>query len=441
MVLHPDRSNFPMKIPCFFLAVVFLCPFFRPSAALAWTNGDFEMGDTSGWVVTTGVGATVVSYPSISVVSPGAATLTNGIPPLGNPAICPVPEICLNQVYSGNYAVELYSGYGDGNHADWASIQQSNMVPATQTVLTVWFAVVLEGYHYMSGNNIALDDSEVQFNIEVGGQTVYSQIYSWYVDYPPPSVTPLNPSLPPPIYPVTLLYDGAVNAYGENNNAPITWAHLPWTQYAYDFSAYVGQQVTINYTAYDCYGSGHYCYAYLDAVTWNSSASVTNATPVPCFVTGGFTCTPTVTPSPTDTPTPCGWPGITCTPTVTPTITQTFTPTITFTPTQTPTATLSPTWTLSPTPTCAINLWPDPYNPVFAYKGTLKVSCIPNGGKVSIYTVSGELVQQVQELEGLAQWDGKNRFGSFVSNGIYFYIVQSGDKVLQTGKFLVTLGH
>jgi hypothetical protein len=71
----------------------------------------------------------------------------------------------------------------------------------------------------------------------------------------------------------------------------------------------------------------------------------------------------------------------------------------------------------------------------------LKVSCIPPGGKVSIYTVSGELVKQVPEIAGLAQWDGRNRFGVPVSSGIYFYTTQLGNQVVQAGRFLLTNRH
>ena len=60
---------------------------------------------------------------------------------------------------------------------------------------------------------------------------------------------------------------------------------------------------------------------------------------------------------------------------------------------------------------------------------------------VSIYTVSGELVRQVPETGGLAQWDSRNRFGVPASSGIYFYTVQSGNQVLQIGKFLLTTHH
>jgi hypothetical protein len=67
----------------------------------------------------------------------------------------------------------------------------------------------------------------------------------------------------------------------------------------------------------------------------------------------------------------------------------------------------------------------------------LKVSCLPSGATVDFYTVSGEFVKRVNEHNGLALWDGLNRFGSPASSGIYFYVVLSGSKTLLEGKTLL----
>ncbi len=389
----------------------------------------------------------MVSQPAITVIGPGEATLTNGTT-LGDPMICPAPTTCLNQVHSGNYAAMLYSGYGDDNHADWASIQQTDTVPATQTVLTVWFAAVLEGFHYLSEDTTPSSDSEVEFDVQVNGSTVFSQQYSWYVDYPPPMVTaPLAPPLPLPIYPVTLLYDGAVNFYATNSGT-VTWAHLPWTQYAYDFSAYVGQQVTIKYTASDCVLSGHYCYGYLDDVAWNNSSAVTNVTPVctptatstPCGWPGDTcTATPTVTPTPTDTGTPTptftntftgtNTPTPTFTSTATPTRTSTGTPTSTSTPTATDTPCGYPGYTCTPTPTPAVvdifyvskNVFV-PSNPVSIF---VEYSLYPGFYELRIYNSAGEHIKTLDSrfLEGPVSqsylWDGTNKYGDSCASGVY----------------------
>jgi flagellar hook assembly protein FlgD len=141
--------------------------------------------------------------------------------------------------------------------------------------------------------------------------------------------------------------------------------------------------------------------------------------------------------SPTSTPTQTFTPTITYTPTITPTPTQTFTPTVTFT--STVTATLTPT----ATPTCVPQVWPDPFNPKFAVDNVLKIGCVEPGGKVTIYTLSGEKVwttaQTAFKYESpfTAVWDGKNEQGVPVASGVYFYVIEAGGKVLQKGKFLV----
>lgn len=101
----------------------------------------------------------------------------------------------------------------------------------------------------------------------------------------------------------------------------------------------------------------------------------------------------------------------------------------------TATATVLPT--SIPTSPCAIHVWPDPFNPQYAIGGTLKVGCLPPGATVSFYTVSGELVSQVNEAGGMAQWAGTNRQNLLVSSGIYFYVIQNGSNVLGRGKFLI----
>jgi hypothetical protein len=56
---------------------------------------------------------------------------------------------------------------------------------------------------------------------------------------------------------------------------------------------------------------------------------------------------------------------------------------------------------------------------------------------VDFYTVSGEFVKRVAEANGMALWDGINRYGSPASSGIYFYVVLSNGNVLLEGKILL----
>lgn len=145
--------------------------------------------------------------------------------------------------------------------------------------------------------------------------------------------------------------------------------------------------------------------------------------------TGGMVFPPTPTLTPTGTPT--------TTPTVTPTFTLSMTPTITFTPTYTPTVTVTPTVTPSPTPTCEIQLWPNPYFPQSAVRGTLKAGCLEAGDRVSLFTVSGEIVWDQTAASDRLEWDGKNQSGKWVADGVYFYAIQRGVQVVKRGKILI----
>lgn len=69
--------------------------------------------------------------------------------------------------------------------------------------------------------------------------------------------------------------------------------------------------------------------------------------------------------------------------------------------------------------------------------GTIKISCLPQSALVSIFTLSGEYVVQVEENGGLATWNGKNSKGVLVSPGIYYYVIQLDGQVLKVGKFIV----
>ncbi len=160
------------------------------------------------------------------------------------------------------------------------------------------------------------------------------------------------------------------------------------------------------------------------------------------------TATSTDSPSPTDTPTATlsdtptmtatvtPRPSPTDTPTVTSTSTFTTTPTISSTPTVSPTTTLTPT--VTPTP-IGLHVWPNPFTPQKSVGGVLKAYLCPSGSSMEIYTVSGELVNTEREVNGLIEWDGRNDFGNKVSSGIYYYAIKKGDRVLLTGKLLVTL--
>jgi hypothetical protein len=156
------------------------------------------------------------------------------------------------------------------------------------------------------------------------------------------------------------------------------------------------------------------------------------------------TCTPTgPSATPTNTFTPTTTPTITATSTKTFTSTVTLTPTITSTPTNTPTptntATVTTTFTptSSATPTCEVHAWPNPFMPSYAWNGVFQLSCLESSDTVSFYTVSGELVDQMNASGAMVQWKGINTNGNKVATGIYLWVVQRSGKTIQMGKFLI----
>lgn len=71
----------------------------------------------------------------------------------------------------------------------------------------------------------------------------------------------------------------------------------------------------------------------------------------------------------------------------------------------------------------------------------MKVSCVPDGGQVCFYTLSGETVRKVAPIGQLAHWDGRNLRNVPCSSGIYYYLVlDPGGKAVHAGKLLLLNG-
>jgi sugar lactone lactonase YvrE len=150
-----------------------------------------------------------------------------------------------------------------------------------------------------------------------------------------------------------------------------------------------------------------------------------------------LTLTPTLSPTSTRTSTPTPSATSTSTPSTTFTFTQTYidtsTPTITFTPT------IPNTFTPTATPLGPLRLWPNPFDPSTAVRGTVKCADMPEGASLTIYTISGEKVFTAQEKGFRVEWDGKNEKGSPVVSGIYYYVVHRNQETLLSGVLILTL--
>ena len=137
-----------------------------------------------------------------------------------------------------------------------------------------------------------------------------------------------------------------------------------------------------------------------------------------------FSWTPTATPtaSTTVTPTPT-WSG---TYTVSPTVTPT--PTITWTFTITPTYTRTPTWYLP------AFLDTNYFNPAAGQSVAIRGLAAKDGRLVvDVYAVTGERITRVADkmiTKGQpydTSWDGRNKRGDFVGNGVYVILIKVDD--------------
>ncbi|MDD5686605.1 MAG: TIGR03790 family protein [Elusimicrobia bacterium] len=85
-----------------------------------------------------------------------------------------------------------------------------------------------------------------------------------------------------------------------------------------------------------------------------------------------------------------------------------------------------------------IKVYPNPYNPNTAVQGKLKVINIPVNSIMKLYSVAGELVRELKEMDygnfGWIEWNGKNDDGDKVGRGVYIYKIEDGAGNKKTGK-------
>jgi hypothetical protein len=59
------------------------------------------------------------------------------------------------------------------------------------------------------------------------------------------------------------------------------------------------------------------------------------------------------------------------------------------------------------------------------------------GDDATFYTLSGEFVVKITAVTTLLQWDGRNKNGARVSEGVYYYVIQRGSEKRKVGKVFV----
>lgn len=190
--------------------------------AVGCNNIDFETGNTAGWTLTRGFHP-IFNASGCCPTGGGQQVVTTGnnaTDPFGNfPVVAP----------GGNFSLKLGNN-NVGGEAD--RIEQTFFVTAANANFTYKYAVVFED----PGHTVAQQPS---FVIEMFDTT--------------------NTPIPCTYYNVS----AGANIPGFLNAANGV-VYKPWTNVVVDLTNYIGQNVTIRFTTYDCALGGHFGYAYVD---------------------------------------------------------------------------------------------------------------------------------------------------------------------------------
>lgn len=194
----------------------------NPLPQQACTNIDFESGNLNGWTRLTGFNPGF-NAAGCCLNPGGAQQVTNG----GNDGCGGFPTVAPG----GNFSVMLGNN-GTGGIAD--RLEQTFNVTASNANFTYRYAVVFED----PGHAIA---DQPSFQIEMldsSGQQIPCTFYN---------------------------VSAGQNIPGFVNSATCAnVVYKPWTNVSVDLTNYIGQNVTIRFTTYDCSLGGHYAYAYID---------------------------------------------------------------------------------------------------------------------------------------------------------------------------------
>ncbi len=194
-----------------------------PSPMAACTNIDFEQGSLNGWTLSTGYHPLFNSIGCCPMAG-GSQAITSGTgtDPFGLfPVVCP----------GGNFSMQL----GDaltGGHAD--RIEQTFLVTNANSNYSYKYAVVLED----PGHPVS---QQPAFTVEMF-DSLGNQIPCTYYD--------------------VAAGQGIPGFQASTVQSDVVFK--PWTTVAVNLTAYVGQNVTIRFTTYDCALGGHFGYAYID---------------------------------------------------------------------------------------------------------------------------------------------------------------------------------
>lgn len=194
-----------------------------PTPQQACTNIDFEAGNLNGWTRSTGYNpgynatGCCATAGGAQVITSGAGVDNCG----GFPLVAP----------GGNFSVKLGNN-GTGGIAD--RLEQTFSVTSANANFTYKYAVVFE-----DPGHAVVDQPSFQIDmVDSNGVQIPCTYYN----------VAAGQNIP-----------GFINSTSCANVV-----YKPWTSVSVDLQAFIGQNVTIRFTTYDCALGGHYAYAYID---------------------------------------------------------------------------------------------------------------------------------------------------------------------------------
>jgi gliding motility-associated-like protein len=217
----------------------------------ACTNIDFENGNLSGWTSSTGYNP-IYNAAGCCLTTGGAQVVTSGtaLDACGGfPIVAP----------GGNFSVQL----GDNNVGGIADrLEQTFNVTPANANFTYKYAVVLQD----AGHAIS---DQPSFQIEMLDSS--------------------NNQIPCTFYNVAA-GQNIPGFLSSTNCASVVYK--PWSSVSVDLTSYIGQNVTIRFTTYDCSLGGHYAYAYIDGSCSNfnitQSANLCEGSSIQLLAPAGF---------------------------------------------------------------------------------------------------------------------------------------------------------
>jgi hypothetical protein len=192
------------------------------------TNMDFESGNFTAWTKSTGYNPLYNVTGCCATQNAGAQAIVTGTALDGYggfPVVCP----------GGVFSVKLGNN-ATGGIAD--RLENTFLVTSTNTLFAYNYAIVIND----GGHAVA---QQTRFTAEVIDTLGFAL---------PCTAINLTPNNLPP--------GGYLTSSLTANTGPVLYK--PWTKVLIDLSPYVGQNVTVRFTTYDCAPSGHFCYVYLD---------------------------------------------------------------------------------------------------------------------------------------------------------------------------------